>query len=290
MVILEVNRACLGVQGQCQRLMQWIPYLAHCKVEVLYLLPIQKRGEQKAFGSPYCIQDFWEWDEAWGNTQDWERLVKLCRENNIRLVLDWVMNHTAWDHPWLQDCPDFYLKDELGNFISPPGTKWTDVVQLDTNHPVMIQAMKQYMKSWVEERGVGGFRWDAMQRIPREVRKEIQVEINHSFPDVIWLGDDSAISAHEEGVDFIERRWTDQSKVEWLVGNDEYIWTFLHHHDEAAVQSWKRKMDASSGEVINYLITQLKYPVLSFSMWESKDTVFNWASPQLVSLRTINEY
>jgi alpha-amylase len=290
MVILEVNRACLGVQNQCQHLLQWIPHLAQWKVEVLYLLPVQKRGKQKAFGSPYCIQDFWEWDEAWGDDRDWEMLVKVCRENNIRLVLEWVMNHTAWDHPWLKDFPEYYLKDKEGNFISPPGTNWTDVVQLDTSHPQLISKMNQYIQCWVKERGVEGFRWDAMQRIPNEVRREIQSTTHQQFQELIWLGDHSTLSVKEEGVDFKEHRWINESIEDLLAGDDEYTWTYLHHHDEAAIRSWNKKIDHLDEHQIAYLIAQLKHPVLSISMWEPNDVVFSWRNPQLVTPGRFNEY
>ena len=283
MVVFEANRACLGSERQCQQLIKWIPTMLDWNVSILYLLPVQQRGQLKAFGSPYCIQDFWKWDDQWGNDDDWNVLVNTCQKYNIRIVLDWVMNHTSWDHQWLDEAHDFYLHDENGNNMCPPGTAWTDVVQLDTRNPLLVRVMTDLMLKWVKERGVGGFRWDAMNRIPREVRKTIQLDIKAQCDDLIWIGDESGISPVEEHVDFLERKWTSESFDDLMKNDNPFYWTYLHHHDEANVRSWKEKVKGLDQQTLMQNVKAINNPVLSMAMWESSAKVFNWGFPCAVA-------
>jgi len=282
MVVLEVNVACLGERQQCRNLISMLPFFASLGVEVLYLLPIQKKGKRKAKGSPYCIADYWELDEAWGTEEDWHQLIESCQKYQMKCVLDWVMNHTAWDHPWVQDFPERYRKSKDGQLQHPPNTEWEDVVQLDVLHPALIADVKALMLRWMQERGIHGFRWDAMKRIPREVRMEIQ---QHLGDEVLWLGDGDTLSVEEEGVDFMERKWNPHVDS---FSDHPAQWTFLHHHDEAVQgPSWKQKiasLPSLSIAEIEYWRRRWNNPVISLSMWSKTEELFSWVNPHWVKI------
>jgi glycosidase len=283
MVVLEVNVACLGERQQCQNLIGMLPYFAELGVEILYFLPIQKMGKVKAKGSPYCLSDHWEFSEAWGTEEDWNQLLAICQQHQMKCILDWVMNHTAWDHPWLQQFPDRYLLNGQGEMVHPPGTDWTDVAQLDVNHPEVISAMTGLMQRWVIERGIQGFRWDAMKRIPKQTRCKIQSQCGENL---LWLGDGDAVSIDEAAVHFVERRWLPSSSSQ---EDSPHQWTYLHHHDEAINGlTWKQKSAHLRGDtkmVLQEAIGQWKHPVISISMWAESDELFSWSSPRMVKIR-----
>ncbi len=282
MVVLEVNVACLGERQQCRNLMAMLPFFATLGVEVLYLLPIQKKGKWKAKGSPYCISDFWELEEAWGTEADWKEFMVLCQQYQMKCILDWVMNHTAWDHPWVEVFPERYCRNDQGFLQHPPHTDWQDVVQLDVRHPAVIEEMKLLMFRWVKERGVHGFRWDAMKRIPREVRQEIQ---NFLGNPLLWLGDGDTHSVEEEGVHGMERRWNPHGH---LTMDTPQIWTFLHHHDEVMQgPAWINKgtaLSTMSLDEIRGILSLWNNPVLSLSMWSDTDEWYSWSNPRCVKI------
>ena len=287
MVVLEVNVACLGKEHQCRLLLSWLPNFVKLGVEILYLLPIQKKGVINSKGSPYGLQDHWEWNEAWGGNEDWDQLIEFCRAHHIRLVLDWVMNHTAWDHPWLTQNPDWYEQDHSGRPIFPAGTDWHDVAQLKVNHPSVVSEMVQLMSRWMSERHIDGFRWDAMERLPLEVRTQIQQTIELAFPIVIWIGDKSTKSVNQSQVHFAERHWGGEEKGFREFGKSETHWSFLHPHDEACYgPCWMDKIKSSDNHDF-YLQTALahwSHPVISLSMFTRKYQLFNWKDSKKIDL------
>jgi glycosidase len=84
----------------------------------------------------------------------------------MAVIMDWVANHTAWDHPWVAQHPDWYTKNAAGEIVHPPGTTWQDVADLNYAKPELHAAMIDAMKFWVNEVGVDGFRFDAADYVP----------------------------------------------------------------------------------------------------------------------------
>lgn len=95
-----------------------------------------------------------------------------AHEKNIAVIIDWVANHTSWDNPWISAHPNWYTKDSNGNIISPAGTGWNDVADLDYNNAEMRTAMISAMKFWIDNAGVDGFRCDAADYVPFDFWKQ----------------------------------------------------------------------------------------------------------------------
>jgi 1,4-alpha-glucan branching enzyme len=92
-------------------------------------------------------------------------LVEKAHEKNIAVILDWVANHTSWDNAWIANT-SWYTQDGSGNIISPPGTTWNDVADLNYDNSDMRLAMIDAMKFWIETANVDGFRCDAADFVP----------------------------------------------------------------------------------------------------------------------------
>jgi glycosidase len=95
----------------------------------------------------------------------------------MKLIIDWVPNHTAWDHVWVREHPDFYVRDERGEMSVPRDDKgkltdWTDVVQLDYRNPALRREMIAAMRYWLVEFGIDGFRVDVAGFVPDEFYRE----------------------------------------------------------------------------------------------------------------------
>jgi glycosidase len=147
-----------GFQGVTARLDQ----IQALGVNVLYLMPVTPVGVLKTANSPYCVRDYEAVNPEFGNLDDLRRLIAEAHKRNLAVILDWVANHTAWDHPWIAAHPDWYLRDGGGN-IQPAKVNdfvWADVAQLDFNNPDMRKAMIDAMRWWIFTVNSDGFRCD----------------------------------------------------------------------------------------------------------------------------------
>ena len=135
-------------------------------VNVLWFMPVYEIGVEKSVNSPYCIKDYLSLNPEFGTVKEFDTMVKEAHKRGMSVILDWVANHTSWDSVWMEEHPEWFTRDSLGNIIHPAGTGWKDVADLDYDNPEMREAMIDAMKYWVEEHGVDGFRCDAADYVP----------------------------------------------------------------------------------------------------------------------------
>ncbi|MDX1478025.1 MAG: alpha-amylase family glycosyl hydrolase [Saprospiraceae bacterium] len=163
-VMYEVNIRAFP-NGNLQGVTERIDEIAALGVNVIWLMPIHPIGQINSVNSPYSVQDYKKVGSEYGTLDDLRALTDAAHARDIIVILDWVANHTAWDHPWISNA-DWYTQDGNGNIIHPPGTNWQDVADLDFGHPEMRLAMIDAMTYWVYEANVDGFRCDAADFVP----------------------------------------------------------------------------------------------------------------------------
>lgn len=149
---------------------------------VVWLMPIYEVGKEKSVNSPYCIKDYKALNPEFGNMQEFNSFVDECHKRGMSVIIDWVANHTSWDNAWVLDHPDWYTQDSTGTIISPEGTGWLDVADLNFDNQDMRLAMIDAMKFWVNEAGVDGFRCDAADFVPFDFWKQA-IDSLRSMPD-----------------------------------------------------------------------------------------------------------
>lgn len=192
-----------------------LPYLRWLGVDGVWLSPFY-RSPMADFG--YDIADHCDVDPLFGTLDDFDALAAEARRLGLRLILDYVPNHTSSQHPWFQERPDFYLwRDEPNNWVSVfGGSAWApsrgrfyyhaylrEQPDLDWRNPAVREAMLGVLAFWCE-RGADGFRIDAL----RQTIKDAQWRDNPPNPD--WDGVDSYDS-------LIPAFTTDQPEVQDLV-------------------------------------------------------------------------
>lgn len=166
-VIYEANIRQYSPEGTFNAFAKDIPQLKKLGVKILWVMPIHPIGEvrrKEGLGSYYSVKDYRGINPEYGNLQDFKNLVKKAHENGMYVIIDWVANHTAWDHPWVKQHPDYYAKDVNSNMISP--FDWTDVVKLDYNNPETRTAMISDMSYWLKTADIDGFRCDVAMEVP----------------------------------------------------------------------------------------------------------------------------
>ena len=148
--------------------------------DVVWLMPIYPVGVAKRkgpLGSPYAVRDYRAINPAFGTAADFRALVNAVHARGMRLILDWVPNHTAWDNVWVAQHPDFYIHNDSGGLTVPRDDKgkltdWTDVAQLDYGNPGLRREMIAAMRYWLDQFGIDGFRVDAAGFVPDDFWRE----------------------------------------------------------------------------------------------------------------------
>ena len=142
-------------------------------VNIMWVMPIYPIGIEKGKNSPYCISDYKAIAPEFGTIDDFKNLAKVCHEHGMGIILDWVANHTAWDHPWVKEHPDWYTYDEKADtIICPQPWNWEDVADLNYDNKDMREAMIDAMKFWIVEVGIDGFRCDVADGVPADFWKD----------------------------------------------------------------------------------------------------------------------
>lgn len=138
---------------------------------IVWFMPIHEIGKEKSVNSPYCVRDYKSVNSEFGTMEEFKQLIKQCHEKGFGVIIDWVPNHTSWDHPWMEN-KSWYTQNEDGEVIWPEGTNWRDVADLNYDNQDMRLAMIEAMKYWVTEVGINGFRVDAVDYVPADFLKQ----------------------------------------------------------------------------------------------------------------------
>ena len=190
MNLYEVNVRQYTPEGTFNAFAAHLPRLKEMGVDILWFMPIQPIGVEKrkgGLGSYYSIQDYRGINSEFGNSEDFKALVEQIHALDMYVIIDWVPNHTAWDHEWITAKPDYYEKDETGEIETP--FDWTDVAQLNYDNYEMRNEMIQEMKYWVETYDIDGFRQDhAGRKIPIDFWQTAEEEIEE-VKDLFWLAE-----------------------------------------------------------------------------------------------------
>ncbi len=171
MVVYEVNFMAFRPGSTLDDVMNRIDSIKSLGVNVIWLMPLFPEGQLNGVGSPYSIQNYKEVNPSLGTLDDLKQFVTKAHEFEMAVILDWVANHTSWDNVWIENV-DWYSQDSQGNIISPPGTGWNDVADLDYDNPAMRLEMIKSMKYWISSCNIDGFRCDAADFVPFDFWKQ----------------------------------------------------------------------------------------------------------------------
>ena len=182
--IYEVNIRQYTPEGTFAAFGSHLDRLRQMGVDILWLMPITPIGEvnrKGTLGSYYSVKDYTGINPEFGTMDDFRTLVRQIHQMGMYVILDWVANHTAWDHPWTETNPEFYTRDAQGNFV-PPIEDWSDVIDLNYDNQELWDVMIGEMRFWVEEIGVDGFRCDVADMVPTEFWNRARAELEQIKP------------------------------------------------------------------------------------------------------------
>ncbi len=191
-VIYEVNVRQYSEAGTFAEVEADLERIKALGAMTLWFMPVHPIGavnRKGPLGSYYSITDYRGINPEFGTHEDFKRLVDQAQGMGFRIIMDWVANHTAWDHSWTESNPEFYATDESGGFVPPYGFDWTDVIQLDFTNDELREAMIGEMMYWVTEYGIDGFRCDYAKGVPTTFWEDAASRLREVRPDIYLLSE-----------------------------------------------------------------------------------------------------
>lgn len=211
--IYEVNTRQYTVEGTFNAFAKEIPRLKAMGVETLWFMPITpiaQKNKKGTLGSPYACSDYTSINPEFGTLDDFQKLVKEAHAQGMKVIIDWVANHTGWDHVWTKSNPDYYLKDSAtGDFQIASGMD--DIIELDYKNPALRKAMIDAMKYWVETCDIDGFRCDLAAWVEVDFWEEARPQVD-SVKHLFWLGEFDELDNPDYGKVF----------------DASYTWSWMH--------------------------------------------------------------
>ena len=196
-VIYEVNVRQYTPEGTFTAFQKHLPRIKALGVDVIWFMPIQPIGSlnrKGPLGSYYSIRDYTAFNPEFGTEAEFKTLVKAAHALGFKVILDWVANHTAFDHDWTTAHKEWYTLKPDGSISRAIGgdgkeTDWSDVADLNFGSADMRRAMIAEMRWWLEQTGIDGFRCDMAGLVPTDFWTEVRAALDPVKPDLFFLAE-----------------------------------------------------------------------------------------------------
>ena len=274
-VLYEANIRQYSEEGTFNAFAQDLPVLKKMGVKILWLMPINPISTTKSkgpLGSYYAVSNYTKVNPEFGTLEDFKALVQKAHELGIYVILDWVPGHTGWDHHWIQEKSDYYLKNRKGEIIDPIDFRtgksfgWTDVADLNYNNLEMREELRQAMVYWVKETDIDGYRIDQAYAVPPvfydktiEALREIKPVFLLAETDIYHPGGINLVSKFDATYDWPGHQLSKEiaqgrrsatnyhrhiQRTNRLYGAENILVNFISNHDE---NSWNGTVKESYG-------------------------------------------
>ncbi|MDT8417556.1 MAG: alpha-amylase family glycosyl hydrolase [Lutibacter sp.] len=271
-IIYEANIRQYSPEGTFEKFTEDIPKLKELGVKIIWVMPIYPISTTKskgALGSYYAISDYTKVNPEFGNLDDVKNLVNTAHKNGMYVILDWVANHTGWDHVWLKSNPEYYTKNEKGEITHTVGTDWTDVADLNYDNLEMRAEMLDDMKFWVKDINVDGFRCDVAGSVPLDFWENTVAELKKVKPifmlaeawepelmknafDMAYGWDTHHVfNKIAQGKESVKAWHSRISQIDSMYQKDDILMNFITNHDE---NSWSGTVKERMGDASEVML------------------------------------
>ncbi len=211
--VYEVNIRQYTFEGTFESFRKHLPRLQGMGVEILWLMPITPISIEKRqgpLGSYYACSSYTTINPEFGSLNDFKALIADAHSRGMKVIIDWVANHTGYDHHWKTEHPDWYERNASGEFYDENG--WEDVIDLKYSNSAMRQEMIRSMQYWISECDLDGFRCDMAHLVPLDFWKEARSTCDNIKP-VFWLAETDNNEYHD-------------------VFDASYAWSWMHKSEQ----------------------------------------------------------
>ena len=214
--IYEVNVRQYTKEGTFKAFAEHLPRLKEMGVQTLWFMPvtpISQKNRKGSMGSYYACSDYTSINPEFGTMDDFKNLVTYAHKLKFKVIIDWVANHTGWDHVWTKDHPDWFEKESNGEFKRASGMD--DIIELDFGNKDMRKAMIEAMKFWVRKFGIDGFRCDLAFWVEFDFWLDAIPQLNELKP-LFWLAEADSLD----------------HPAYMQVFDAAYSWTWMHRTED----------------------------------------------------------
>ena len=271
--IYQVNLKLYGNSGAFGKVQARLDDIKALGTDILYFMPVYPEGKEKAIGSPYCIRDYKAVNPAFGTLEELRTLVDAAHAKGMKVMFDWVANHTSWDHPWIKEHEEWYEHKADGSIAWP--TKdgaWTDVAQLDFGKKELWKAMEDALMYWVTELGIDGYRCDYAHGVRDDFWKEAIRELKKLKPGFVMLAESDFERMFDDGFDIIFDRAMKRQVMQlvnggafssfctWYKGDQDKAPApktklfFITNHDDATTDTPAKQFKSVDGGLAAYVL------------------------------------
>ncbi|MGB8193507.1 MAG: alpha-amylase family glycosyl hydrolase, partial [Chitinophagaceae bacterium] len=211
--LYEVNLRQYTKEGSFKEFARELPRLKDMGVEVLWFMPITPISEkvrQGTLGSYYACSDYTSTNPEFGSVEDFKKLVQKAHALGLKVIIDWVANHTGWDHQWTVTHPEYYVRNAQGQFYDKHN--WHDVIDLNYYNHHLRRAMIEAMEFWVTQCDIDGFRCDMAHLVPLDFWRTARSVLDALKP-LFWLGETETLVYHQ-------------------VFDASYAWSWMHQTEK----------------------------------------------------------
>lgn len=287
-VLYEANIRQYSVEGSFNAFAEDLPKLKKMGVKIIWLMPINPISTTKSkgpLGSYYAVSNYTKVNPEFGTLKDFKSLVNKAHQLGMYVILDWVPGHTGWDHVWIKENSDYYLKNRKGEIIDPIDFRtgksfgWTDVADLNYKNMQMREALRKAMVYWVEETNIDGYRIDQAYAVPQEfynktfaILKQIKPLFLLAETDIYHPGGLDLVKKFDASYDWpghhLSKKVAQGQKnalnysrhIERTIkryGPENIVVNFVSNHDE---NSWNGTIEESYGKAA-YTFMALNYTI-----------------------------
>ena len=287
-VLYEANIRQYSVEGSFNAFAEDLPKLKKMGVKIIWLMPINPISTTKSkgpLGSYYAVSNYTKVNPEFGTLKDFKSLVNKAHQLGMYVILDWVPGHTGWDHVWIKENSDYYLKNRKGEIIDPIDFRtgksfgWTDVADLNYKNMQMREALRKAMVYWVEETNIDGYRIDQAYAVPQEfynktfaILKQIKPLFFLAETDIYHPGGLDLVKKFDASYDWpghhLSKKVAQGQKnalnysrhIERTIkryGPENIVVNFVSNHDE---NSWNGTIEESYGKAA-YAFMALNYTI-----------------------------
>jgi glycosidase len=230
-----------SAKGTLQAVTGDLPRIAAMGFGWVYLTPVHCtgiRGRKGTLGSPYAVRDYRSVDPSLGTMDDFLALSEEAHRLGMRVMMDIVINHSSPDNVWVQQHPEYYLKNSDGS-IGRKVDDWTDVADFDYGCEALRQELVGMLLYWADH-GADGFRCDVASLVPLAFWKRARKAVNAGHPEFVWLAE----SVEPEFVRFMRSRGYE------CAGDSDLYQAFdvLYNYD---IRAWFDRA-AGQGDLLGY--------------------------------------
>ncbi|HLX93389.1 MAG TPA: alpha-amylase family glycosyl hydrolase [Puia sp.] len=213
--IYEVNLRQYTDEGTFIAFARSLERLRNMGIETLWFMPvtpISQLNRKGSLGSYYACSDYTTTNPEFGTLDEFRTLVREAQQLGFKVLIDWVANHTGWDHRWTREHPEYYVRNPNGNFIERNG--WDDVIDLDYNNQELRRSMISAMRFWIDDCHIDGFRCDMAHLVPLDFWIEARTELDQQ-KRLFWLAECEVADYH-------------------LAFDASYTWRWMHKTEDFA--------------------------------------------------------